>query len=71
VILDQYYVTAHTDGLTEESYSVFGVVEDIDQHDYVKACFSEGDMPTIKGLHGNPGFVPDQDIDALDREIRA
>jgi len=62
---------AHTDGFTEESHSVIGVVEDIDEHDCVKASVSERDMPTIKGLHGDPGFFPDQDVDALNREIRA
>jgi hypothetical protein len=71
VILDQYCVMAHTDGFTEESHSVIGVVEDIDEHDCVKASVSERDMPTIKGLHGDPGFFPDQDVDALNREIRA
>jgi hypothetical protein len=71
VILDQYYVTAHSEGLTQEFHNVFGVVKDIDEHDCVKAGVSERDMPTIKGLHGDPGFVPDQDVDPLNQEIRA
>jgi len=70
VILDQYCVTAHSEGLTEESHSVFGVVKDIDEHDCVKAGVSERDMPTIKGHHGDTGFVPNQDVDPLNREIR-
>ena len=71
MILDQDSVTAHTKGFTEESHGVFGVVENIDKHDRVEAGVSVRDMPTIKRLHGDPGFAPDQDIDALNREIRA
>ena len=71
MILDQDGVTAHTKGFTEESHGVFGVVEDIDKHDRVKGGVSVRNMPTIKRLHGNPGFFPNQDVHSLNREIRA
>ncbi len=71
VIFNQYCAMAYTDPFAEEPKSVFGVVEDIDEHDRVKAGVSEWDMPTIKGLHGDPGFVPDEHVHAVNREIWA
>jgi hypothetical protein len=70
VILNQDGVTAHTKGLLEETDGVFGVVEDIDEEDGVNAGVSIREMAAIEGRYRNPGFIPDQDVGSLNREIR-
>jgi hypothetical protein len=69
MILDENYLTTHTKGLLKEPQGIFGVVEDIDKYDGIKAVVFVRNALAIKGLDGNHGFRPDQDVDSLEREV--
>jgi hypothetical protein len=45
------------------------VVEDIDKHDGIKAVAFVRNALTVKGLDGNHGSGPDQDVDSLERKV--
>ena len=70
VILDEDRVTADTKAFSKESEGVFDVVENVEEQNGVNAGVSVGKRTAVKELHGNPGFVPDPDVDSPNRKIR-